>query len=89
MVILWIIFVIFYEKILQKYYRNFFSLKKENFFRRKLINDNINFEMLVKIREQSEKLLPYKDKILKNSSKLQQHIQQLVNQINNIKTYPD
>ncbi|CAF4316835.1 unnamed protein product [Rotaria sp. Silwood2] len=65
MIILWIIYVIFYEKIYKKYWKYFFQLKKETFFVRKSINDNINFEMLVKIREQSQKLLPYKHIISK------------------------
>jgi len=58
MFILWIISVIFYQKILPKY------SKKENFFQQRIIHDNINFEILVKIREQSHQLLPYKDKII-------------------------
>jgi hypothetical protein len=60
--IIWIIYVIFYEKIWKKN-----SKKKETFFSQRSINDNINFEMLVKIREQSQRLLPYK---LENKSKI-------------------
>ncbi|CAM4939242.1 unnamed protein product [Rotaria socialis] len=60
MVILWIINIIFYEKIYKKYWRYFFQIKKETFFTPRSTNDHISFKMLVKIREQSQKLLPYK-----------------------------
>ncbi|CAF1240120.1 unnamed protein product [Rotaria sordida] len=65
MIILWMIYVIFYEKIYKKYSKYFFQLKKETFFVPRSINDNINFEMLVKIREQSQRLLPYQHIIFK------------------------
>ncbi|CAF4701567.1 unnamed protein product, partial [Rotaria sp. Silwood1] len=65
MIILWILYIIFYEKILKKYWKYFFQLKNENFFQQKSINNNINFEILVKIREQSYRLLPYKHMIYK------------------------
>jgi hypothetical protein len=60
MFILWIIYVIFHERIFKKYWKYFLQLKKETFFIRRSINDNMNFEMLVKIREQSQRLLPYR-----------------------------
>jgi hypothetical protein len=60
MIISWIIYVIVYEKILKKRWKYFFEMKKEKFFEKRSINDKINFEMLINIREQSQKLLPYK-----------------------------
>ncbi|CAF1029230.1 unnamed protein product [Adineta steineri] len=65
MFILWINYVIFYEKIYRKI---FVQLKKENFFVHRPINDHINFEMLVKIREQSQKLLPYRYLLIKDEN---------------------
>jgi hypothetical protein len=56
MIILWII----YEKNLNKYFP---QLKTEIFFTKRSINENMNFEMLVQIREQSYKLLPYQHMI--------------------------
>ena len=62
MFILWIIYVIFYEKIFKEHWNHFLHIKKDSFFIQRSINRNnsINFEMLVKIREQSQKLLPHK-----------------------------
>ncbi len=57
MLILWIIYVIVYETISPEF-------QTENFFIRRTINEQINFEILVKIREQSSRLLPYQDRIL-------------------------
>lgn len=59
MIILWIICVIYYEKFSKKHWKYFHQTKQETFFEHRSINDNINFEILVKIREQSYKLLPY------------------------------
>ncbi|CAF1161654.1 unnamed protein product [Adineta steineri] len=65
MFILWINYVIFHEKIYRKI---FVQLKKETFFVHRPINDHINFEMLVKIREQSQKLLPYRYLLIKDEN---------------------
>ncbi|CAF1064916.1 unnamed protein product [Adineta steineri] len=65
MFILWINYVIFYEKIYRKI---FIQLKKENFFVHRPMNGHINFEMLVKIREQSQKLLPYRYLLIKDEN---------------------
>ncbi|CAF0956607.1 unnamed protein product [Adineta steineri] len=65
MFILWINYVIFYEKIYRKI---FVQLKKENLFVYRPINDHIDFEMLVKIREQSQKLLPYRYLLIKDEN---------------------
>jgi hypothetical protein len=84
MLILWIIYVIFYEQIFPKYLKNIFQIKTQNYFYRRSIHENINFEILVKIREQSHRLLPYKHLItMKNARKnlLRQNINQLVNQL--------
>lgn len=60
MFILWAIYVMFHEKIARKYSKNFRQFNKQTFFVRRTITDHMNFEMLVKIREQSSKLLPYR-----------------------------
>jgi hypothetical protein len=86
MLILWIGYVIFYERIFPKYLKNFFRIKTEKFFNRRSIHENINFEILVKIREQSHRLLPYKQLI-----SMENNQQNIVNQLQNksILTYPD
>ncbi|CAF1020143.1 unnamed protein product [Adineta ricciae] len=60
MCVFWVVYVIFSEKILRKYWKNFFQSKRESFFVKRSINDHMNFEMLVKIREQSQNSLTNK-----------------------------
>lgn len=90
MTILWIGYAIFHEQILPKYIRNYFHQHKEKFFTHRSIDDSINVEILMKIREQSYRLLPYKTLINSKHNQqiqdfhrqglLQQHIKQLVQQ---------
>jgi hypothetical protein len=66
--------------------KNIFQIKTQNYFNQRSIHENINFEILVKIREQSYRLLPYKDLTsMKTNRKnlLRQNINQLVNQLQN------
>lgn len=57
LILLLILWIIFDKKIV--------VLKKEKCFVERIINDNNkNLEVLVQIREQSQKLLPYQNKII-------------------------
>lgn len=77
MVILWIGYATIYEQILLKY----FHPQTKSFFTRRSINERINFEILMKIREQSSRLLPYKDLIIdKHDERMQEHIKELIAQ---------
>lgn len=81
MVILWIGYAIIHEQILPKYVKKYFHPKTKSFFTRRSINERINFEILMKIREQSSRLLPYKDLIIdKRDERMQEHIKQLIAQ---------
>ena len=90
MTLLWIGYALFYEQILPKYVRNYFRQQREKFFTHRPINDSMNVEILMKIREQSSRLLPYKNLVTFQSKQrvhdfhqqglLEHHIKQLVEQ---------
>ena len=87
MLISWLIYVFFYDQIFPKYFPKLFQMKQKTYFTQRMISENNNFEILVQIRAQSNRLLPYQTLIHQQANQknlLQKHIKQLVNQINNL-----
>lgn len=60
LLIIWLVYVLFYQTLFKSSWKYFYRVPDEQYFVRRSINENRNLDILVRIREQSQRLLPYR-----------------------------